>query len=176
MLAKRDKNRTIEEFFYELVSEYGALEVKQIQRYFSFENELMQRIIKSLHKKGRLAFDSDKQILKAHEKKTVSERLIKCFWLVLDLLDDVEFHYAGTFPVMITIYGNHSLYEVFYCKKGDELALTHIIEHEREDSDSRVMIVIEEESQMQSISVENVMFCLINEEGEVSYYEQCINQ
>ena len=46
-----------------------------------------------------------------------------------------------------------------------------MIEHYRDAKHARTLIVLEEESQMQKIRLSDVVFCMVSEKGEVTYYE-----
>ena len=50
--------------------------------------------------------------------------------------------------------------------------MSHVINYEKTENDKKEIIVIEEEFQMEKILVEDAIFCLINDEGEVTYYER----
>ena len=60
----------IEGKIVELIGEYGALRVEQLQRYFSIEDAQMEKIIRKLVKKGRLVSDKENGYIKASEQKT----------------------------------------------------------------------------------------------------------
>ena len=172
MIRVQEPNRTVEERFYDLLIEYGALEIVQLKKYFPYDDELFDRIIRSLEKKGRLVYEKKKKIVKAHNGIQVDEDQKKCFWIVIDLMDQIEFHCVGRFPLMLLISAKAYTYEVYYVKVGDELAMSHVINYERTENDKKEIIVIEEEFQMEKILVEDAIFCLINNEGEVTYYER----
>ena len=142
----------IEGKIVELIGEYGALRVEQLQRYFSIEDAQMEKIIRKLVKKGRLVSDKENGYIKASEQKTYDEGLAQCFWVVLDLKEAIEFHAVGRYPLLIAVYANGEAYEIYSCKKGDEMFLCHVIER----------------LQLQGI---NCIFCTVSREGEVKYYE-----
>ena len=65
----------IEGKIVELIGEYGALRMEQLQRYFSIEDTQMEKIIRKLVKKGRLVSDKENGYIKASEQKTYHEGL-----------------------------------------------------------------------------------------------------
>lgn len=162
---------SIEKRLAELISEYGALRIDQIEKYLGMEREGMHRVIKSLVKKGRIIYEKDSELIKAHNSILPDEKMISCFWVVLDFKDDWDFHYAGKYPLMIMMYTGDNVYEIYYCPLGDERAVTHAVNHFRESISAKTLIVVEEELQMQKIEVSEAVFCTITEEGEVTYYE-----
>ena len=102
----------IEGKIVELIGEYGALRVEQLQRYFSIEDAQMEKIIRKLVKKGRLVSDKENGYIKASEQKTYDEGLAQCFWVVLDLKEAIEFHAVGRYPLLIAVYADGEAYEI----------------------------------------------------------------
>ena len=174
----------IEGKIVELIGEYGALRVEQLQRYFSIEDAQMEKIIRKLVKKGRLVSDKENGYIKASEQKTYDEGLAQCFWVVLDLKEAIEFHAVGRYPLLIAVYANGEAYEIYSCKKGDEMFLCHVIERLQEKVQGKVLIVLEDTEQIGKLLIVledteqigklqgiNCIFCTVSREGEVRYYE-----
>ena len=151
----------IEGKIVELIGEYGALRMEQLQRYFSIEDTQMEKIIRKLVKKGRLV----------SEQKTYDEGLAQCFWVVLDLKEAIEFHAVGRYPLLIAVYADGEAYEIYSCKKGDEMFLCHVIERLQEKVQGKVLIVLEDTEQIGKLQGINCIFCTVSREGEVRYYE-----
>ena len=134
----------IEGKIVELIGEYGALQMEQLQRYFSIEDTQMEKIIRKLVKKGRLVSDKENGYIKASEQKTYDEGLAQCCWVVLDLKETIEFHAVGRYPLLIAVYADGEAYEIYSCKKGDEMFLCHVIERLQEKVQGKVLIVLED--------------------------------
>ena len=161
----------IEGKIVELIGEYGALRVEQLQRYFSIEDTQMEKIIRKLVKKGRLVSDKENGYIKASEQKAYDEGLAQCFWVVLDLKENIEFHAVGRYPLLIAVYADGEAYEIYSCKKGDEMFLCHAIERLQEKVQGKVLIVLEDTEQIGKLQGINCIFCTVSREGEVRYYE-----
>ena len=152
----------IEGKIVELIGEYGALQMEQLQRYFSIEDTQMEKIIRKLVKKGRLVSDKENGYIKASEQKAYDEGLAQCFWVVLDF---------GRYPLLIAVYADGEAYEIYSCKKGDEMFLCHVIERLQEKVQGKVLIVLEDTEQIGKLQGINCIFCTVCREGEVRYYE-----
>ena len=159
----------IEGKIVELIGEYGALRMEQLQRYFSIEDTQMEKIIRTLVKKGRLVSDKENGYIKASEQKTYDEGLAQCFWVVLDLKEAIEFHAVGRYPLLIAVYADGEAYEIYSCKKGDEMFLCHVIERLQEKVQGKVLIVLEDTEQIGKLQGINCIFCTVSREGEVRY-------
>lgn len=162
---------SIEKRLVELISEYGVLRIDQIEKYLGIEHDSMYHVIKSLVKKGRIIYEKNNDLIKAHNSILPDEKMIRCFWVILDFKDDLDFHHAGKYPLMIMMYADNNVYEIYYCPLGDERAVTHAVNHFRESISAKTLIVVEEEVQMQKIDVSEAVFCTVTKEGEVNYYE-----
>lgn len=163
--------RFLEELIFEVVSEYGALKVEQLKKYFYAEEDVLEHKLKSLERKHRICYLEDEGIVKAHKDIENNKALLQCFWIIIDLGERVEHHFRGSYPLNILFYSDGMAYEVFYCSLGDELAMTHAIKSLREQIKAKTLVVVEAESQMQKLQLDHVVFCMISEEGEVVYYE-----
>ena len=91
----------IEGKIVELIGEYGALQMEQLQRYFSIEDTQMEKIIRKLVKKGRLVSDKENGYIKAFEQKTYDEGLAQCFWVVLDLTERLQEKVQGKVLIVL---------------------------------------------------------------------------
>ena len=60
-----NKQSTKEQKVLELISEYGALDYKQVQIYFKLDELTLNKILKNLQKKGRLYIDENINAIKA---------------------------------------------------------------------------------------------------------------
>lgn len=161
----------LEEKMVYLITEYGALLKSQVKAYLGLEEETIKRIIKNLSKKGRIVYEAKNDVIKAGNEIKEDRNLITCFWIVQDFKNDLTFHYVGNYPLMIIVYAKDAVYEVFYCPKDEELTMSHAINQIRTTVGAKTLIVVEEKYQMPLINVPNAVFCMINDEGKVLYYE-----
>lgn len=159
-----------EEKIVDLLSEYGTLEIGQIEQFFSFQEGVKMPLC-TLVKRGRAVVSEEEGIVKAHKDIKTDKILMKCFWVVVDLAEEIQHHYRGTYPMILAFYADGKSYELYYCAEGDEQTVNHVISMmETMDNEKRI-IVLENELQMAKIDVQNAVFCMIGEEGEVAYYE-----
>lgn len=159
-----------EEKIVDLISEYGTLQIEQMQQFFTFEEDI-RLPLRNVVKRGRAVVLEEEGLVKVHKEIEVDPVLMKCFWIVVDLAEDVEYHFRGTYPMLLTFYSNGQAYEVFYCAQGEETAVSHAIRQREVQEREKRIIVIEEESQMERINLPEAVFCVIGEKGEVVYYE-----
>ncbi len=150
----------------ELISVYGALSRKQIYKYLQKTEYATESIVNSLIKNGRIV--SDGKYLKSDIETKIEENIIKCFDVVADFTDNIEFHYKSSFPLSICFFENGEEYAILYCKEGDEIGIKHALENMETAQNYRLMIVIDTRGQIKRIGL-NAIYC-INTEGEIKYY------
>lgn len=171
MQKYRGERKYTELHLLELITEYGSLYFEQARRYLEVDHDELLSKIRSLVKKGRIQYDASEKIIQIQNIGEIDVNLRKCFWVVIDLQDAIESHFKGVVPLYLMFYANDKAYEVYYCKEGNELVMSHMIEHYREGDLVKTLIVIENESQLPRFRIEDVIYCLVSEEGDVVYYE-----
>ena len=159
-----------EEKILDLLSEYGTLEIEQLEQFFSFQDDI-KIPLRTLVKRGRAVVSEKDGIVKAHKDIKTDKILMICFWVIVDLAEEIQHHYRGTYPMTLTFYSEGKSYEVYYCAEGDERTLTHVISQTETMENEKKVFVLENESQMEKIDVSDAVFCMIDEKGDVAYYE-----
>ena len=171
MINMKNRNGTLEEKIFELIGEYGALKAEQVMRYFDIDEEKLEKMAVKLTKKGRLKYDRKNGYIRLPILKEYDDNMIRSFWVVLDLMDEIEFHGAGKYPLFIALYANAKGYEVYCCKKGDEFALSHGLVMLKEKTEGKMLIVIEDKKQIQMLDMEECTYCMVDADGGVKYFE-----
>lgn len=156
----------------DLISEYKVLETRQIQKYLGLTDDLFWRVLNSLRKKGRIVYQAGDPLVRVTKDIPMNDIQIKCFWIIIDLLDRIWMHCAGNWPTVQMMYSEDEAYEVFYCRNGEETVLAHAIKHMKDVDDARTLIVVDDAEQIAKIPITDAIYCLITEEGGVTYYER----
>ena len=113
MIAVKENRQNLEQKIVELVSEYQALKIEQVEKYFGLPSETMAKAFRMLVKKGRVVLEQDTGVIKVSKGIKEDEKQILSFWLVLDFLEDCDFHGAAHFPLVLEMYRSGSVYRVF---------------------------------------------------------------
>ena len=170
MIAVKENRQSLEQKIVELVSEYQALKIEQVEKYFGLPSETMAKAFRKLVKKGRISLDQEAEIIRAAKDIREDLKLIRSFWLVLDFLDDCDFHGAANFTLMLEMYRSGSVYSVFYCMEGDELVIAKSINQLRTSICFQPIVLLEDQAQIEKMSELNAVFCTVKEHGEVAYF------
>ena len=84
MIAVKENRQSLEQKIVELVSEYQALKIEQVEKYFGLPSETMAKAFRMLVKKGRVVLEQDTGVIKVSKGIKEDEKQILSFWLVLD--------------------------------------------------------------------------------------------
>lgn len=170
MIAVKENRQSLEQKIVELVSEYQALKIEQVEKYFGLPSETMAKAFRKLVKKGRISLDQEAGIIRASKDIREDLKLICSFWLVLDFLEDCDYHGAAHFPLMLEMYRSGSVYSVFYCMEGDELVICRSIQPLQQSICFQPIVLLEDQAQIEKMSELNAVFCTVEEHGEVAYF------
>ena len=170
MIAVKENRQSLEQKIVELVSEYQALKIEQVEKYFGLPSETMAKAFRKLVKKGRISLDQEAGIIRAAKDIREDMKLIRSFWLVLDFLEDCDFHGAAHFPLVLEMYRSGSVYSLFYCMEGDELVIANSINQLQTSICFQPIVLLEDQAQIEKMSELNAVFCTVEEHGEVAYF------
>ena len=170
MIAVKENRQSLEQKIVELVSEYQALKIEQVEKYFGLPSETMAKAFRMLVKKGRVVLEQDTGVIKVSKGIKEDEKQILSFWLVLDFLEDCDFHGVAHFPLVLEMYRSGSVYSVFYCMEGDELVIANSINQLRTSICFQPIVLLENQAQIEKMSELNAVFCTVEEHGEVAYF------
>ena len=95
-----------------------------------------------------------------------------CVWVLLDFINQVEYHTVGEFPAAILCFANGELYEIVPIPQGKEAMICHLLRQPQKDTGKRI-VVVEDTAQIKVLDIPQVAgFCTVAEDGTVSYYKK----
>ena len=98
--------------------------------------------------------------------------LSRCVWVLLDFIDQVEYHTVGEFPAAILCFANGELYEIVPIPQGKETMICQLLRRPQKDTGKRI-VVVEDTSQIELLDIPQAAgFCTVAEDGAVSYYKK----
>ena len=98
--------------------------------------------------------------------------LSRCVWVLLDFIDQVEYHTVGEFPAAILCFANGELYEIVPIPQGKETMICQLLRQPQKDAGKRI-VVVEDTAQIELLHIPQVAgFCTVAEDGTVSYYKK----
>lgn len=157
-----------------IMTTYHALLYEQILQLFPRNRESLKTFINSLIKQGRLYYDTQKGLLCDCEdsSQSVDYGLIAAFWVLLDFKKAIMYHTSGSFPVKLDFFAQDEAYQIIYAASGQEALINHIFSLQTKVEANR-LVILENEYQAKQLQIPDVTaYCLVSEDGAVSYYQK----
>jgi len=153
---------------------YHAITYEQALLLFPKKPDTMKTLIRSLVKQKRIYFDEEKNLLcdRPESADHPDYGLIAAFWVLLDFKKAIVYHINGDFPIKIHFFSQDETYEIIHIPLEQEGLINHVLAVPSKDHTNRI-VVLEEESQATLVQIPHVIaFCLVSQDGAVSYYRK----
>ena len=155
------------------ISLYPGLTENQLCRFFPEKEATAKVLLAHTLKEGRVYRDENGRYYANQEVQNGADKdLSRCIWVLLDFIDQVEYHTVGEFPAAILCFANGDLYEIVPIPQGKETMICQLLRQPQKDADKRI-VVVEDTSQIELLDIPQAAgFCTIAEDGTVSYYKK----
>ena len=156
-----------------VVSEYKALLTEQLYRLFPGKAPVIKTLLANLHKQGRIFYNPQMDRYSANEDcdSHADMGMIAAFWVLLDFIDKVEYHFASDFPVKISFFTDGEMYDIIHVPSGQEMLIGRAIAGVSDNS-SRRIVLIDSQEQIPQINIANTVgFCTADAGGSIHYYK-----
>jgi len=148
-----------------MLGEYNTMQIAQAMRMFP------EPVISYLRKQRRIFVDSDGHIM-AREDTSPNPGAEKAIWILVDFMNQIDYHAAGAFPVTLYFFLGEELYEVICVVSGQETLICHALLAQERDPPKRIVIVDSTE-QIENINFPGINgFCTVSDAGEIQYYQR----
>ena len=155
------------------ISLYPGLTEGQLCRFFP-ENEVTAKtLLAHMLKEGRIFCAENGRYYANQEAQNGADKdLSRCVWVLLDFIDQVEYHTVGEFPAAILCFANGELYEIVPIPQGKETMICQLLRQPQKDAD-KCIVVVDDAAQIEMLDIPQVAgFCTVAEDGTVSYYKK----
>ena len=172
-LRGRDELQSDKKKMREIISEYKALKLEQVKRVLKYkEPRLINSIITMMGRDNTLYIHDDICSTKEDWRYCYDPDIIKAFWLILDLWDDIKFHMTIEYPGRIRFMTEKDTYDVIVAHKGEEEVINMYYKN-FSDKSVKCIIVVDNLDQMTDFNFGNIFaYCIISEDGKVIYYRK----
>lgn len=155
-----------------VLSLYSALELRQVLALFPGRAESIRNLISRLVKQKRLYYMPESGVLAEYPEQTVNPCVISAFWVLLDVLDQVEYHTASDFPVAISFFTDADAFDIIVVPDGQENLISHALGYVQNDTLPKRIVVVDDPVQIPKLHINSVAgFCTVDSSGEVSYFQ-----
>ena len=155
------------------ISLYPGLTEEQLFRFFPEKEATAKVLLSHMLKEGRIFYSKNGRYYANREAQNGADKdLSRCVWVLLDFIDQVEYHTVGEFPAAILCFSNGELYEIVPIPQGKETMICQLLRQPQKDAGKRI-VVVEDTSQIELLDIPQAAgFCTIAEDGTVSYYKK----
>ncbi len=156
------------------ISLYPGLTEEQLCRFFPEKRGNGKDLTRPHAERGaRLPCRKLPLLRKSRSTKNADKDLSRCVWVLLDFIDQVEYHTVAEFPAAILCFANGELYEIVPIPAGQrDYDLPAAASKPQKDAGKRI-VVVEDTSQIELLDIPQVAgFCTVAEDGTVSYYKK----
>ena len=95
------------------ISLYPGLTEEQLCRFFPEKEAAAKTLLAHMLKEGRVYCGKNGRYYANQEAQSDADKdLSRCVWVLLDFIDQVEYHTVGEFPAAILCFANGDLYEI----------------------------------------------------------------
>ena len=155
------------------VSLYPGLSGEQLCRFYPGREETMQSLLAQMERQGRimqtencgwLVYGADTTVVDAGTRRAV--------WVLLDFIDQADFHSSTDFPINIVFFARDEVYEIIDIPAGQETIITQALYQIREEPGRR-LVIVDSPEQIPALEISGVSaFCTVSADGAVRYYQK----
>ena len=128
------------------ISLYPGLTEEQLCRFFPEKEATAKTLLAHMLKEGRIFCTENSRYYANQEAQNGADKdLSCCVWVLLDFIDQVEYHTVGEFPAAILCFANGELYEIVPIPQGKETMICQLLRQPQKDTGKRIVVVEDRE-------------------------------
>ena len=138
------------------ISLYPGLTEEQLCRFFPEKEATAKTLLAHMLKEGRIfCSGNDRYYANREVQGNAVKDLSRCVWVLLDFIDQVEYHTVGEFPAAILCFANGELYEIVPIPQGKETMICQLLRQPQKDAGKRI-VVVDDAAQIELLNIPQV--------------------
>ena len=109
------------------VTMYPGLSQQQLLCFHPGKSETAKALLSHLERQGRIFQSDNGGYFPAGYSPKADQALIKAVWVLLDFIQQADYHAPAEFPVKLVFFADGELYEVAYVAHGQEALVCHAL-------------------------------------------------
>ncbi len=156
-----------------IISLYPGLIQCQLAGFFpGKDSTVVYSLLSHLKRQGRAEQSISGGWFSFGKEHQADSGLIQSVWVLLDVIDRVEYHSPGDFPAKVIFFSGGEIYEIVYVAVSQEALITHALKQDARQ-DSRRIVLVEEPDQIPLLDFPSIAgFCTVSSSGQVLYYQR----
>lgn len=107
------------------ITMYRVLEKEQLLRLYPGKRGKIENLLSYLTKQGRIFFVDGRYCASLDCAEQMDRGLLAAVWVLIDFIEQVEFHSVSDFPAKIIFFAEGEVYEIIYVEQGKETIAVH---------------------------------------------------
>ena len=154
-----------------IITIYPGLSETQLLHFHPGKEDAVKTLLSHLGRQGRIFHHDSGRYFPAGSPPKADQALVRAVWILLDFIDQADYHAAADFPVKLVFFANGELYEVAYAAEGQEALVSHALKSNK--GGSHRMILLDTPSQIPKIDCPGLsVFCTVSADGQTQYFKK----
>ncbi len=154
------------------VAMYRALTKEQIMGLYPGKQSKVENLLTYMVHQGRICRCGEYYCPDEQSGENIDNGLLAAVWVLIDMIDQVEYHSSGDFPAKIIFFAEGEVYEIVYAEPGKEALINHVLSSPG-DEPSKYLILVDKVEQIKELNCPNIAgFCMVSPGGQVQYYKK----
>lgn len=156
------------------VSMYRALTGEQLLRLYPGKQDKVEKLLAHLVRQGRVFHDKAAGLYRGGEDfaEPVDRGLLAAVWVLVDFIDQVEYHSACDLPGKIMFFADGEVYEIVPIASGQETLISQLLANTPKDP-PKYIILVDAPEQIPGLQIPNASgYCTVSADGTVQYYQK----
>lgn len=102
------------------IAMYRVLEKEQLLRLYPGKRDKIENLLTYLTKQGRIFFVDGRYCASLDCAEQMDRGLLAAVWVLIDFIEQVEYHSVSDFPAKIIFFAEGEVYEIIYVEQGKE--------------------------------------------------------
>ncbi|MBR0311155.1 MAG: hypothetical protein IJQ98_02045 [Oscillospiraceae bacterium] len=156
------------------LSEYRCLKKEQVYGLYPGKEKVIKNLLVYLLRSGRISRVDDYYCDAPESVQEIDRSLIDAVWVLIDFIDQVEYHATGNFPVKIVFCANNEVYEIIHAGVGKEALVSYIAsERKKDENATKFIVMVDKPEQIDELRTDNAVgYCTVAPDGKVQYFQK----
>ncbi len=154
------------------ITMYRVLTEEQLLRLYPGKQNQVRNLLSFLTRQGRILRDGEYYAASAEALDEIDRWMLAAVWVLIDFIDQVDYHSTGDFPAKLIFFASNEVYEIIHVEEGKETLISQVLSAYAENP-SRYLLMVDSLEQIERLDIPNTSgFCTVTLEGEVQYYQR----
>lgn len=156
-----------------IISLYPGLSGLQLCRFFPDKEDKAATLLSHMKRQGRIIQSgAGSYVPYGFDIRNIDTGLVQAVWILLDFMEQVEYHSSSDFPVKLIFFANSELYEIVYTAAGQETLVSHALDQYPREAGRRI-ILVDKPEQIDALHIPGTSgYCTVSSSGYIQYYKK----